>query len=511
MKKNYFFLILVWLVVACKPIDFDNPMTLTNEEATQTVLDLGYKLTSSSVQTFFQNSTGATGIHLSIYADQTTNTTNASARVDFSQEPRLRLTNNVSYRGYSAALEEPYSGFYQANLDATLALDIIENQEISIFVNGEDRTVDCQVGAYFVKGVSQGYLGVIFDRGIIVDEADESTRGFPNSYSELIENGINWLDKAISLAESHQNLKFDFLSGVSISREDFIRLANSLGARILSSVARDHTEAQNLGSEHWQKVLDYTDKGFKDNFIIPTVSGGYYNIMLNTILEREASGAGSRDWVDIKLPHLADRTGATPNFYPQTGTLPAIETDDRRFYQYFKYTTIQGNQFPSRGHGLVSNHIRERWYNTANTLNVPGASNPYFLAEEIRFLRAEAKWWLGDFVGAADELNDATSARKRAGELPDIENNSSSLIQGLHYEYAIEIDAAGGIFVPFTFMRRHDLLIGGTPTQYPVPQEQLELVQLPVYTFGGSAYFGEKGIYGETATANNTGWKPSEN
>jgi len=133
----------------------------------------------------------------------------------------------------------------------------------------------------------------------------------------------------------------------------------------------------------------------------------------------------------------------------------------------------------------------------------------YFLAEEIRLLRAESKFWLKDYNGAADELNTGESARKANGLLHDIQATPDSLGDALHYEYAIEIDGAGGTFVPFTFMRRNDLLQDGTPTQFPIPQVQLELVGLDTYTFGGKDYFGEKGIYGECATAVNNGWKLS--
>ena len=73
-----------------------------------------------------------------------------------------------------------------------------------------------------------------------------------------------------------------------------------------------------------------------------------------------------------------------------------------------------------------------------------------------------------------------------------------------------EIDAAGGVTVPFTFMRRNDLLIGGTPTEYPIPQKQLELIGEDLYTFGGKEYIGERGIFGEVATAFDKGWKASE-
>ncbi len=509
MKKiTYSLLLVLTLASSCKKVSFDDPSSFTNDEANAQIKDLGYKLVTSSVQTTFNTTTSSAGVHFSLLADQTTNTNGNSSWWDFANEPRLRLNNNASYRG-AVSWNTFYNNFYQANLDATIALDLIDVQHKKIVDNqGNDRTNDCEVAAYFSKGVSQGYLGVIFDQGLIVDEANLSERSFPHSYKELIENGLRLIDKSIALAEAHPDLKFDFLSGVGISRSEFIQLANSLAARILSSVARDKTEAEALGAAHWNRVLDYASKGITRDYTIPTVTGGYYNQLVSLLVQRNTDGSG---WLapDIKIPYLADNTGSTPNYYPASGILPPITSDDKRFDQYFGYTPSFGIMLESRGRGLFTNYYRIRWYNNANTLNTPGAINPYFLYEEIRLLKAEAKYRLEDYAGAAEELNNANAARIAKGFLPPVEANPAALLSALHYEYAIEIDDGGGAFVPFTFMRRNNLLIGGTPTEYPLPQLQLELVKKEPYSFGGKAHFGEKGASGEVATAPNEGWKPS--
>ncbi|MFT4022354.1 MAG: hypothetical protein QM664_01070 [Flavihumibacter sp.] len=509
MKKiTYSLLLLLTLASSCKRVNFDDPSSFTNVEADTQIKDLGYRLVTSSVQTTFNTTTSSAGVHFSLLADQTTNTNGNSSWWDFANEPRLRLNNNASYRG-AVSWNTFYNNFYQANLDATIALDLIEVQQKKIIDNqGQDRTSDCEVAACFSKGVSQGYLGVIFDKGLIVDEANLTTRDFPNSYKELIANGLRLIDKSIALAEAHTDLNFDFLTGISISRIEFIQLANSLAARILSSVARDKNEAAALGDAHWNKVFDYASKGITRDYTIPTVTGGYYNQLVSLLVQRNTDGSG---WLapDIKIPYLADNTGQTPNYYPSAGLLPPITSNDQRFSQYFGYTASFGIMLESRGRGLFTNYYRIRWYNVANTLNTPGAINPYFLAEEIRLLKAEARYWLKDYAGAAGILNEAGAARTAKGALPPVAASPEALLSALHYEYAIEIDDGGGAFVPFTFMRRNNLLIGGTPTEYPLPQLQLELAKQPPYSFGGAANFGEKGSSGEVATAVNEGWKPS--
>ncbi len=509
MKKSIYYTALLMLILSCESISFDDPSTLTNEEAIEKIKSIGYVLTTSSIQTAFRTTTSnAGGSHFSLWADQSTNTNGSQSWWDFANEPRLRLNNNAAYRG-NAAVREIYANFYQANLDATKVIDYIENQQLTIYDDaGKDRTKDCLIGAYYAKGVSQGYLGVIFDRGIIVDDVSLTTRAFPHSYKELIENGVNHLDKVLELVDAHPDLKFDFLSGVTITRAQLIKLTNSMAARILSSVARDKVEAVSLGDTHWNRVLDYAANGFTEDFMIPSVSGGYYNALI-TALERPSSGA-SHVPVDIKIPFLADKNRSTPTSYPVDNSiiLPPIETDDNRFYEYFTYTTNFGILLEARGRGLFSNYMRSRWMHPErSTLDVEGAINPYFISEELRLLRAEAKFWLEDYPAAAAEMNAADAARKTKGELPDVAASQDDLRAALHYEYSIEIDGAGGTFVPFTFMRRHDLLQGGTPTQFPVPQVQLDLIGEATYTFGGIAQAGERGIYGEVATTSGDGWK----
>jgi hypothetical protein len=509
MKHILYLLLIIGFITSCKKTNFDDPSSFTNQEATELIKDLGYKLVTSSVQTTFNTTTSSAGVHFSLLADQTTNTNGNSSWWDFANEPRLRLNNNASYRG-ATTWNTFYNNFYQANLDATIALGLIEQQKKVIVDNqGNDRTNDCRIAAYFSKGVSQGYLGVIFDKGIIVDDPTLTTRDFPNSYKELIANGLKHIDKAIELAEASASIKFDFLSGTTITKSDFIRLSNSLAARILSSLPRDKGEAASLGAAHWNKVISYAEKGITTDFTIATVTGGYYNQLLSLLVQRNADGSG---WLspDIKIPYLADKTGTTPAFYPSTGVLPAITSDDARFYQYFGYTPSFGIMLESRGRGLFTNYVRVRWFNTKNTLNTPAAINPFFLVEEIRLLKSESKFWLKDYAGAASELNAVTASRNIKGKLPPVSATEEGLRKALHYEYAIEIDGAGGAFVPFTFMRRNNLLIGGTPTEYPLPQLQLELTKNTVYTFGGKGFFGEKGSNGEVATASNEGWKSSE-
>lgn len=75
MKKNILILIVALATLSsCESTDFDDPSTLTNEEAVSKIKSFSYSLVTSSVQTAFNTTTSTAGVHFSLLADQTTNT-----------------------------------------------------------------------------------------------------------------------------------------------------------------------------------------------------------------------------------------------------------------------------------------------------------------------------------------------------------------------------------------------------------------------------------------------------
>jgi hypothetical protein len=451
------------------------------------------------------------GVFINCWADQLTTTNGTGRWWDASEEPRMQYSNSQSYGGYPG-MDIFYSNLYQANLDATTVTDIILNQNKTVVsTSGVDRTQDCLAAAYFAKGLSQGYLGSIFDRGIIVDEVGSSKREFDASYKQLIENGVAQLDLAIAAANANSNWNFDFIPGNTISKAQFIQICNSFAARFLASIPRSKAEAAALGNTFWNRVGTYAAAGMTTDFTTLYVTDGIGNYTQTYGMYHLGTGADYLP-VDIKLAWMADNTGTYPKVYPLgSDVLPPVVSDDARFDEYFIYTTDYGYLNSARNRKLFSNYARLRWDNPGNWLFDPGAVSPWILVEELRLLKAEAKMWTGDYAAAAALLNDATARRKSVGLLPDIAATEAAVRNTLHYEYSIEIDLAGGSTNPWAFMRRNDLLQTGTPTEVPVPAGQLDLLLIPNYTFGGKANAGQLGIFGEVATASATsGWKVSE-
>jgi hypothetical protein len=521
MKKIFSIAALALAVLSqsCKKdLQFKDPTAngLSNEDALA-IKGVGIKITNSAVVNALIVAYGdlgnsGFGVQLACYADQITTTNRFNEFWDFAQEPRLAFNNSETYNGYGV-VRNYYNNLYQINLDANKVIEAANSGTPIVSATGANRTLDSKAAAFFAKGIAQGYLGTIFDRGAIIDNAAQQAEGikeFTVSYKDMIASGVKFLDSAIATANANTNFNFDFIPGQTVTKAQFIALCNSFAARILASTARDLAEAKALGNTFWAKVLAYANAGVTSDILNVYTNGGFYHGTLDWGVFLLSDGAGYLP-IDIKIPHLADASGNTPNYYPAAPTvLGPITSNDARFNQYFGYTPNFGFLRADRNRGLFTNYYRVRWDNVDNTVVVPGAITPLFLAEEVRYLKAEAQMFSGDFNGAAATLNAPASRRKAIGTLPDVAANEAALRRALHYEYSIEIDLAAGAQPVWAMMRRNNLLIGGTPTEMPIPQQQLNVLKIPVYTNGGKVNFGAKGKFNEVATADNVGWKASQ-
>ncbi|MFT4204710.1 MAG: hypothetical protein QM610_12465 [Chitinophagaceae bacterium] len=518
MKRNYLYiapLYLLFLFTSCEKLQYDDPLHYTTEEALATVTDYYYQLARSSFQSvvFYSNDGYYFGAGLDMLSDQYTNTNRVQQWWDFAYEPRKTLNNSQSYGGvYNFSI--PYQVFYQANLDATKVLDGLHAGNKGIDGDGNDRTDEIYAFAHLVQGIAQGYLGAIYDRGIIVDtEEGDSEHSFNNSYKELIENGVAHLDSAIAHANAASSITgADFYTGVNLTKATFIQFANSLAARLLAAIPRSKDEAAALGSTFWGRVYTYASNGITENLLAEPYagSGSFYNYGIYYSLLTASSAPYLQ--ADIKIPYFADTTGAYPYDYPtdESVVLDPVATNDNRFATYFKYYSGFGYLRTDRGRNLFSNYGHYRWGTSASNFAY-SQNQPLFLAEEVRLLRAEAKFWQGDYTSAAAELNSASADRKANGGLGDVPASEAALRYVLHYEYSIGIAVAGSAINPFAFMRRNNLLQAGTATEYPIPEQQILLTDQSVYTFGGTDNEGQTGKWGEITTAGSDwGWKGSK-
>jgi len=101
---------------------------------------------------------------------------------------------------------------------------------------------------------------------------------------------------------------------------------------------------------------------------------------------------------------------------------------------------------------------------------------------ENDMLRAEALARLNRFSEAAAIINAGT--RTQRGQLPPVSTNGLDVMEAIFYERTIELPLTG-MGIEYFDMRRTDQLQDGSLLHFPIPAQQLEILQEPFYTFGG--------------------------
>ncbi len=103
---------------------------------------------------------------------------------------------------------------------------------------------------------------------------------------------------------------------------------------------------------------------------------------------------------------------------------------------------------------------------------------------ENDLIKAEALFHNGQKNTAIDIINNGT--RVTRGNLSPLSYSISDedFFKALFYERDIELIMTG-YGIAFFDMRRRDMLQTGTPLHFPLPAKELNVMYMPLYTFGG--------------------------
>ena len=519
-------------------LDVENTNDPTRD-AIQSGEDLESLLAGSTTQTF-QVTVTDWGPHMDALADQTTSTNAFRSFWDFAEEPRLALNPRTTYANPSI-FADPFSNLNSGQVGANQILQRTEvNGESITTDDGEDITQKLTASAYLTRGVARGYLGMIYDQAYAtpadlaledVNAAEVET----NPYPEMISAAVSDLEQAISIAEN-SDFTWDLLLGNSYSSAEFEAIAHSFAARFLMAEARTRQELNNYSTERLNRIISHADAGVGQSGPLPAFSpastgGEFWNAFADwsTFVISGPSGYLPND---VKISHLLDPS--YPVEYPSASgeILPPHETSDPRT-NYFFYTDAFGFLSAARNRTLFSNYFRLRNEGGNNWFNHDNVAVTIVTGSEMQYLKAEANLMLGN-KGAAEtalenspfgdvptELTNPLPCERgdcffgvlfEDGTFPatsfpagrDIASDASmaKFVRALHTEYSVELDLLGGVGIQWYFMRRHNLLQEGTALHYPLPGEELEIIQKDFYTFGGQSRAGESG----TATGENS-WR----
>jgi hypothetical protein len=451
-----------------------------------------------------QQGTGP-GPAMSSMADEITGSQANYGFQDQGMEPPRPIINQTAYQwGYW--VYNPWLFTNRALASIRDGLQSIAQLGLQFGNNGADNP-RILAFAKFMQGLFLGNIALQYDRGYVLDETvDEPLKMELQPYAEVMAAARAKLAGARQIAGQNAfTIPGGWMGPRSYSSDELVRLSHSYEARFMAQVARSPAERAQVD---WNGVLSHVDSGVTGDFGV-NLDGpsGVWRIELKTFM-------GDDSDIDLALLGPADQSGAYSTYEaaaPGAKTPFIVDTDDRRIrgdaslttpgaYVHYRPTIIQPAE---RGPWYQSNYA-PWWYYALDQTRSGFA--PDLTVTEMGFLAAEAYIRTGRPDLALPYIN---ARRVATGQLPPAtvdgvsgprcvprsagllkkasdraEGACGDLLQTLIYEKQIETAFlyAGSSWYDH---RGFGTLRTGRAVQCPIPEVDLDLLGLPVYTFGG--------------------------
>ena len=495
MKHSYKYIILLLVVSlfgSCNKLDVTN----INNPDTEHVLSTPEGLKSLAGSLFNQwfrteqHNLNSPGPAMWVMADWGTVTFANYSCVDMSKEPRIFLNNTPSYR-YHRNYRNYWRNMYSVLSGANDVLKGIQSG-IEIGENGEETPM-VKGMAYMMQGLANGYIGLVFDKAYPSDENTDLENLTETSYTASVEMAVTQLEKAIQIFDNNTfTLPQEWMTH-PYTNEDLSKIAHTFICRLLVYTPRNEVQTQNVD---WQKVLNHAQLGITEDFAIEGDGNGSDRKWMSWLKYYMARPSWGK--VDMRVIHMLDPN--LPANWPDAGlaALPndgIMNSNDHRATTDFAYDSA--NNRPERGTYRWSTYRYTRFddyifaHFFAPVILMRKAENDLF--------KAEALARLNRFTEARTIINSGT--RTMRGQLPPVANNGNEIMEAIFYERTMELPLTG-MGIAYFDMRRTDRLQDGSLLHFPVPAQQLEILQIPFYTYGGVSP--RYGVPGEDVAVN--GW-----
>lgn len=364
--------------------------------------------------------------------------------------PRSRF-DPVEYASYINLIYTPWLNLYDAIDRSERVLKAIDEGEIIFDSSFNDITDKSEAVAYFVKGISYGFLAKNYERGFIYEVGDYHFEEVEFvDYTELKDVAVDALDQALT-SDFDGTIRTRWIPLMGDSELDFDkfkRLVNTHKLRLLMHTARSADEFD----VDWQQIIELSNEGLQEDFLINEFVSSFWSryssrgaitqdqlwmrASYKTIGRYDQSGQYD-EWLDSPWQDREEFTLDTPDARV-AGQDPDGEGEPGSTQEgkYFRYAG--GSLFdPARGTYFMSEYQHIRWEDSYQQTDVP--EQHHILSTELDLYRAEAKLRTGENVDEAIDIINQT--RVDNGELPPATNDATvdSLLEMLDYERGIEL------------------------------------------------------------------------
>lgn len=481
---------------ACAELDVTNPNQPDIKRALASGEDV-VNIASSSVNSWWLASTHYEPyMMLQVTADAATaNFGNFGMRFN-NEEPRIPYNNNSS-SGDELAARRPWTLNYSALGAANDAGSALAGGIVIPGAAAEAEKV--QAAVLFTQAGAHMNLALLFDKAfVITSPPDAANLPVLKPYAEVRDSALALWGQLITLTAG-KTWEWDnawLPTPYPMTASMLNRVANTMAARTLMLSARNATENT---ATNWTQVLAYanagiTGTGFADADFAIVDDGGtswYDYIKLYGNLD---------SWTRVDQRVINRMASNIPVTFNGLTNQPVPVPEDNRLVlsngtcaanlgsclvgitaDYVYTGRLIGD--PGRGVHKQSPFYHRRW--RESSFAVPdntGALDVHILAAEndLMIAEAEARRAGGDLARAAALVNKTHVTR---GGRAAVAANQAAILAAIAYERDVELLNTGGISL--YDRRRVNGIQNGTFRHLPVPARELEVLGLPIYTFGG--------------------------
>ncbi len=346
--------------------------------------------------------------------------------------------------------------YNQAHEAARSVSDVLRRLDEGLTFGSEAQDLRGRSFAEFIRGLSLGYLAMVYDSASIIKPDDPLTAegtaepGELSGYKEVMAEALTALDNAQAAASaaaalgasaSNFPLPATWINGYTPTAAQFIQLIRSFKARLRANNARTPAEriavdwdaviadAQAGITADW-KVITNTVTGPTNNWVAqwysygtwhqltPFIYGmadksGAYAAWIATPLATRGAGAVAyfQTTDDQRFPQGADRTAQQNDFLLTSCT--AAATICKRYF--LNRQTLDPGASPSWG-GSQYDHVRfYSWRTSGSAGTGQNGPFPFFTVAELNMLEAEGQIRKGNFAAAAVLIDKTRAACGPAG------------------------------------------------------------------------------------------------
>lgn len=473
-------------VSACGDLDVENP---NEPDARRALSDpLGVQsIAGGTFRTWFNThqSMEAAGPLATMADSYTASWNNFNMRI-YSSEPRDYWRNDPA-EAARTSVEHYWYGYYSALSSANDVLTAIRKN--NIVITGAANTKMVETAAQLMQGMTQGELALNYDSAFVVDENSDLTALQFSGRVAVRDAAVTKLEGAAALADANVfATPASWTNGTSYSNTQIARLARTYAARVLAYYARNAAENNQTD---WAKVATLASGGISTGgaFDLEFTGNGFGNTFYDEVKDWSNDITTMR--MDTRVANLLDPS-TQQNPWPNPNGNPPPNSPDMRLGDGTNGTDYRWdgeNNFPvARGQYHQSN-IGQVRYEYASANDPAGSGGGFGTVPVISSAENDLLWAEGLIRSGGSLLTAATLINNtrvtRGGLAPaTAADGVAGLLSKLQYEQDVELPGLGDVV--FFNRRRIDGLQPLTPRQMPVPAKELQVLQKPLYTFGGT-------------------------